>query len=231
MSDLAGWTARPYPPPTEMVGRTVRLAPFDAETHGDALFAAVGGDANAHLWRFTPSGPYPSATGFLGDINRQRAENGWRTFVVIPNGDAPAGMASYMRVRPEAGSLELGAVVFHPRLQRTTAATEAVYLTLVRAFDALGYRRFEWKCHAGNAPSLRAALRFGFTFEGVFRQDMVQKGANRDTAWLSIVDSEWPRLRAGFDAWLAPSNFDADGRALMSLEEARAQASAPHTDA
>ncbi len=221
MSDLSDWVPRPEPPAAPMTGRTVTLEPYKPEAHGSALFAAIGGEANAGLWRHLPIGPYLSQKDLVDGLDRHAAEGGWRSFVVIPERDAPLGMMSFMRIRAAVGCLELGAIVLTARLQRTTPATEAVFLTLSRAFDDLGYRRFEWKCDAENAASLRAALRFGFTFEGVFRQDRVQKGRNRDTAWLSIIDQEWPRIRAGFETWLAPENFDQEGRARMSLSEAR----------
>ena len=127
------------------------------------------------------------------------------------------GMVSYMRARPEHGSVEIGCVAFGHRLQRTAAATEAVYLMAKHAFDDLGYRRFEWKCDNTNEASKRAALRFGFTYEGLFRQDMVRKGANRDTAWFSIIDKEWPKVRTGFERWLDPANFSATGLQIRPL--------------
>jgi RimJ/RimL family protein N-acetyltransferase len=136
----------------------------------------------------------------------------------------PLGFASYLQIRPEFGVVEIGNIVFGSPLKRTTAATEAIYLLARRAFDDLGYRRLEWKCNALNAASRAAAERFGFTFEGIFRNHQVVKGHNRDTAWLSITDREWPPIRAGFDAWLSPANFDADGHQLRPLEELIADA-------
>ncbi len=126
-----------------------------------------------------------------------------------------------MRITPEHGVIEIGHIWFGTALQRTPAATEAIYLLARHAFDDLGYRRFEWKCNAQNAPSCRAAERFGFTFEGIFRQHQIVKGRNRDTAWYSIVDGEWPAVGAGFERWLAPENFDDDGRQRRSLAELR----------
>ncbi|VAW07153.1 Acetyltransferase, GNAT family, partial [hydrothermal vent metagenome] len=134
---------------------------------------------------------------------------------------AVLGMASYMRIRPEAGSVEIGCIVFSGALQKTPAATEAMYLMARHIFDDLGYRRYEWKCNDENAASKSAAERLGFQFEGVFRQDMVVKGENRDTAWFSVLDSEWPEVKAGLNAWLAPENFDADGRQRRSLRQCR----------
>jgi RimJ/RimL family protein N-acetyltransferase len=132
------------------------------------------------------------------------------TLATLPR-ERPAGIASYLRITPEQGVIEIGHIWFGTQLRRSTAATEAIYLLARHAFDELGYRRLEWKCNALNAPSRRAAERFGFTFEGVFRKHMVVKGRNRDTAWYAITDDEWPRIRAGFELWLSPANFDGDG--------------------
>jgi RimJ/RimL family protein N-acetyltransferase len=156
-------------------------------------------------------------------LEAQAASDDPLYFTVVPLAvGQPAGIASYLRITPEFGVIEVGHIMFGPGLQRTTAATEAIYLLIRHAFDDLGYRRFEWKCDALNAPSRRAAQRFGFEFEGVFRQHMVVKGRNRDTAWFAIIDRDWPAVRDAFEAWLEPVNFDADGRQLRSLSAARA---------
>jgi RimJ/RimL family protein N-acetyltransferase len=138
------------------------------------------------------------------------------TLLGLPN-ERPLGIASYLRITPEFGVIEIGHIWFGPPLQRTTGATEAIYLLAAHAFDDLGYRRLEWKCNALNAGSRRAAERFGFTFEGVFRNHQIVKGRNRDTAWFAITDEDWPAIRTGFQAWLAPENFDANGRQKRSL--------------
>jgi RimJ/RimL family protein N-acetyltransferase len=138
----------------------------------------------------------------------------------LPDG-SPLGVAAYLRIVPEFGVIEIGHIWFGSSLQRTTAATEAIYLLARRVFDELGYRRLEWKCDALNAASRRAAQRFGFTFEGVFRKHMVVKGRTRDSAWYAIVDDEWPRVRAAFESWLEPQNFDAAGRQRRGLAELR----------
>jgi RimJ/RimL family protein N-acetyltransferase len=136
--------------------------------------------------------------------------------------DKPVGYAALLRIDPTSGVMEVGAVNYSPRLKRTPAGTEAMYLMMRRAFDELGYRRYEWKCDSLNAPSYRAAERYGFTFEGIFRQLIVRKGRNRDTAWFSILDSEWPRVRSAFETWLAPDNFNPDGTQRRSLSALRA---------
>jgi RimJ/RimL family protein N-acetyltransferase len=148
-------------------------------------------------------------------------------FALVPNfSGRAAGVASYMRITPESGVIEIGNIWFGVPLRRTTAASEAIFLLARHAFDDLGYRRLEWKCNSLNAASRRAAARFGFTYEGIFRQHLVVKSRNRDTAWYAIVDGEWPEIRGGFEAWLSPENFDAEGRQRRRLEELIARARA-----
>jgi RimJ/RimL family protein N-acetyltransferase len=219
---MLDWTPRPAPdfPPTK--GRFVRVEAFRPDRDGSALFAAVGGAENDVLWRFIPLGPFASADELTSALSFAAETMGWRTLVFrAPDSGTVLGTASYMRIRPEVGSAEVGCVVFSPALQRTAAATEAMYMMACHLFDDLGYRRYEWKCNNDNLASRRAAQRLGFTFEGVFRQDMVVKGRNRDTAWFSMLDGEWPRIRSAFKQWLAPENFDAAGRQLRSLAEIR----------
>jgi RimJ/RimL family protein N-acetyltransferase len=167
-------------------------------------------------------GPYASASAMLESLNRWREAEKAILFAIIPveTGTA-AGWASFMRIKPQHGVIEVGNVVFSPMLQRSRAATEAMYLMASHIFDRLGYRRYEWKCNAENAASRRAAQRLGFTFEGIFRQHMVTKGRNRDTAWFSMLDEEWPGRKRAFEAWLDPANFDADGKQRRSLTQIR----------
>ena len=222
MSDLATWTRRPTPGLEPLAGRLVRLEPLDAADHGEALFAAVGGEANAGIWEWMPVGPFPAREDLLGFLATQHAQDGWRTLVIraVSSGDV-LGMCSYMRIREAHGSAEIGCVAFGPKLKRTPEATGALYLMGAHVFD-LGYRRYEWKCNNDNLASKRAAQRFGFRFEGVFRNDMVTKGRSRDTAWYAITDAEWPRVNAALTGWLAPSNFAAeDGAQLQTLESFR----------
>ncbi len=216
--DLANWTARGAAGEIKLVGAYCRLVPFVSDLHGAGLFAAVGGPSNDALWTYIPMGPYGSADELNAMLAHVRTERSWRTMVIMDaSSDEIVGMASYMRRRPEHGSAEVGCVVFGPDLQRTRAATEALYLMARHVFEDLGYRRFEWKCNAANVASMRSALRFGFAFEGIFRNDMVVKGANRDTAWYSMVDSDWSRIDAGFQAWLNADNFDSAGKQLSKL--------------
>jgi RimJ/RimL family protein N-acetyltransferase len=212
------WTPRPEPPRTPMQGRLARLEPLDADAHADALFAANADDAEGRMWTYLPYGPFASLPEYRSWIQWAQAREDPQFFAIVERASGrPLGVASYLRIDPAMGVIEVGHLAFSPALQRTAVATEAMFLMMRRAFDELGYRRYEWKCDSLNAPSLAAAARLGFSFEGIFRQAVVHKDRNRDTAWLSILDREWPALRAGFEAWLAPENFDAAGRQRRAL--------------
>ena len=210
-----------YPSRVGLEGRYASLAPLDATAHADALFEITRGRENDDLWLYLADGPFDSAEAFRGEIARKAVSADAVFFAILDAGAHPIGYASYMRIEPAHGVIEVGNVLFSRELQGTTGATEAMYLMARHAFEDLGYRRYEWKCNALNAPSRAAALRLGFTFEGIFRQHMVIKGCNRDTAWFSMIDGEWPRLRAAFDRWLDPSNFDAQGRQRATLRSFR----------
>ncbi len=221
-SALPCWTPRQRPAESSMQGRRCRLEAYDAERHLAALFDAYAPDSE-RLWTYIPWGPFADAEAMGRSID-EMSDRFQRFVIVSEPAGRPVGEASYMRHDLESGSVEVGMVGFSPALQRTTAATEAMYLMMRRVFDEAGYRRYEWKCDALNARSRAAALRFGFRFEGVFRQDRVYKGRSRDTAWFSVIDREWPALKRGFEAWLAPGNFDAEGRQRASLAAAMARA-------
>jgi RimJ/RimL family protein N-acetyltransferase len=224
MSDLSIWTARPTPGLTALDGARVRLEPLDWGVHGAGLFAAVGGAANAGIWTWMPVGPWETAEQLRDFLAAMRRAEGWRTMVIQQQGSGEVlGMATYMRIREGHGSAEIGCVAFGPRLKRSTEASEALALMAGHVFD-LGYRRYEWKCNEENLASKRAAERFGFTFEGVFRNDMVTKGKSRDTAWYSITGAEWPGLKAALDLWLVHDNFATDGAQLRTLESFRQSA-------
>jgi RimJ/RimL family protein N-acetyltransferase len=216
---LLHWQPVPAPAPVTLSGQSVRLEPLDA-SRAEALWQAV--HAHDELWTWMAHGPYASASAMLESLNRWREAEKAILFAIIPveTGTA-AGWASFMRIKPQHGVIEVGNVVFSPMLQRSRAATEAMYLMASHIFDRLGYRRYEWKCNAENAASRRAAQRLGFTFEGIFRQHMVTKGRNRDTAWFSMLDEEWPGRKRAFEAWLDPANFDADGKQRRSLTQIR----------
>lgn len=204
----------------------MRLEPIDPARHGTGLFAASHGEgADPELWRYMPYGPFADPQAFDQWVSGWAATGDPFFYAVIDSDTAEAGgMASFMRIEPAHGCTEIGGIWFGAALQRSAAATEAIYLLIEHAFDGLGNRRLEWKCNAANARSRRAAERFGFTFEGIFRQHMVVKGENRDTAWFALLDSEWPAVRAAFRAWLAPENLDPDGRQIRALQELRASA-------
>jgi RimJ/RimL family protein N-acetyltransferase len=210
------------PARTALRGRHVVLAPLDPPRHAAPLFEAThGAPVDPLLWRFLSYGPFADVAAFEDWLWRQAATLDPVFYTVVPVGAEAAGLASYLRLDATGGAIEIGHLVFTPGLQRTAAATEVLHLMLAYAFDRLGYRRVEWKCDALNARSRRAAERFGFTFEGVFRQSKVVKGRNRDTAWFAMLDHEWPRHRAAFEAWLAPDNFDEAGRQRLPLVDLR----------
>jgi len=217
---LPGWTAPPVPPRTVMTGRYCDLRPLDIEA-ADALFDAFALDADDREWTYVPYGPFARREDFRHWM-AERSNAADRLLYTICSGDdrQPTGIAGYLRVMPESGSIEVGHLRYSRRLQRTPAATEAMFLMMARAF-ALGYRRYEWKCDVFTEPSRRAALRLGFSFEGIFRQATVYKGRTRDTAWFSVIDSEWPALRRAFEAWLDPANFDDRGQQKRRLAECR----------
>jgi RimJ/RimL family protein N-acetyltransferase len=217
---VAGWTARPWPQRTVMTGRFCRLEPFDPARHVEELFAALQRDREGRNWTYLPVGPFASVTEFRAWADTVKAGDDPIFFSVIDAASGRAvGYASYLRIDAKSGVIEVGHINYTPLLQRKPAATEAMYLMMRRVFDELGYRRYEWKCNALNAPSRAAAARFGFTYEGTFRQAMVVKGQNRDTAWFSILDNEWPAQKVAFERWLAPDNFDAAGQQRASLAE------------
>ncbi len=218
MQDLEDWKGALAPAPVTLEGRYVTLEPLDVDRHAAALWQAVEG--HEELWAWLASGPYASASAMIESLEKWRTAESALLFAIIPREtNLAAGWASYMRIKPSHGVIEVGNVLFSPSLQRTREATEAMYLMAMHVFEDLGYRRYEWKCNALNRASRRAASRLGFTFEGIFRQHMVVKGRNRDTAWFSMLDSEWPERKRAFEAWLAPGNFDEAGRQKQSLEE------------
>jgi RimJ/RimL family protein N-acetyltransferase len=199
-----------------LYGRSVTLEPLDAACHTAALWQAVSG--HDELWTWLFDGPFAAEADLRKAIEAKQAASGFAFLAIVPvETGLAAGWASYLRMEPAHGVIEVGNILLSPALQRTTAATEAMFLMARHVFETLGYRRYEWKCNAENLPSRRAAERLGFTFEGIFRQHMIVKGRNRDTAWFSMLDRDWPARNAAFEAWLAPANFDSDGRQRNSL--------------
>lgn len=215
---LADWHPPEPPGPQVMEGRYVRLSRLDPRRDGPHLFAALGQVAD--VWTYLPKPPFDTPDALVAHLRDVTADPAEHVFYAItPEGSAyPQGFFSYYTIQPAAGAIELGYVALGPALQRTRAATEATFLMIDWAFCA-GYRRFEWKCDALNAPSRKAATRYGFQFEGVFRQATVVKGRNRDTAWYSIIDGEWPKLKEAYTAWLDPDNFDVSGQQRRTLSE------------
>ena len=215
----------PKPPGTlpdlrPLPGRWVRLDPLNTERHGQNLWHSIHGkDEAGALWTYMAFGPFADQTTFNDWLKaRQAQKDAWfYAYVKRDTGEA-LGMGSFMRADGPNGVIEIGSIWLSKALQKTREGTEAIYLMMRHAFDVLGVRRLEWKCDALNAPSRRAALRYGFTFEGIFRQHYIIKGFNRDTAWFSIIDKEWPAIRAGFEAWLAPENFDENGVEKAKLQ-------------
>jgi len=223
---VEGWTARVRPPRTPMAGRYCRLEPLDAGRHAADLYSAYAEAPDGRDWTYLPVERPADPGAFRAYLQTAAASGDPLHFAIVDLAAASrqptaAGTAALMRIEPAHGVIEVGSITYSPRLKRTRAGSEAMYLMMRRAFDELGYRRYEWKCDTHNGPSRAAAARYGFQFEGIFRQAVVVKGRSRDTAWFSIIDSEWPRVRAAFEAWLAPENFDSDGRQRRSLAAIR----------
>ncbi len=208
---------RPRPPRTIMRGRTVTLVPTDAAAHAQALYDAYVADFDNRVWTYLPYGPFAALADFRTWMDQTCTGDDPLFHTVLDAAGTPVGVATYLRIDPAAGVIEVGHINFSPALQRTVMSTEAMFLMMARVFDELGYRRYEWKCDALNAPSRRAAERLGFTYEGTFRQATHYKGRNRDTAWFAMIDKDWPRIRSEFVRWLDPANFDANGQQRSSL--------------
>lgn len=209
---LDGWSKRRLPPLTSMIGRYCRLERLDADRHAAQLYAAYAEAPDERDWTYMSVGPFANLAEYV-DYARIAATSldPLHHVVIDSSTDRPVGTAALMRIDPDNGVIELGAIAYSPSLQRTKAGTEAIFLLMRRVFEELGYRRCEWKCDSLNGPSRRAAERYGFQYEGVFRQAMVYKGRNRDTAWFSITDRDWPTIGRAFEQWLAPNNFGPDG--------------------
>ena len=217
---MAEWQPCVHPPRTVLSGQYCRVEPLNADKHAEDLFAAFAGPENDSLWTYLPYGPYRSFEPYREWVLSVESSVDPLFFAVVDGETEKAiGIASYLRIEPKIGVIEVGHINFSPRLQKTAAATESMFLMMQYVFDELGYRRYEWKCDALNAGSRAAAERFGFSFEGVFRQATMYKGRSRDTAWFSILDSEWPQQKHAFEQWLDPQNFDADGNQKKRLQD------------
>ncbi len=214
------WKTCPRPPRSGIEGRSCRVEAYNPDQHNTDLFDAFARDIDHANWTYLPYGPFDDFDSFdaWARSNCQGDDPLFHTVIDRNTGQA-IGMASYLRITPDVGVIEVGHIHFSPLLQRTTLSTEAMFLMMKRVFDELGYRRYEWKCDALNAPSCKSAQRLGFQHEGIFRQATLYKNRNRDTAWYSILDNEWPEVRGLIEAWLEPGNFGDDGSAKTSLYE------------
>ncbi|MEM7263250.1 MAG: GNAT family protein [Planctomycetota bacterium] len=217
--DLSDWTAPPSPPPEVLEGQFCRLEPVDPDRHTEALFAANSAETSGAMWTYMAYGPFDSLRSYRDWLSSYCSGSDPQFYAIVDaRSGAAVGLTSYCRIQNTIGVIEIGHLCYSPLLQRTSAATESVFLLLRNAFR-LGYRRCEWKCDAFNEPSRRAALRLGFTLEGVFRNATMYKRRSRDTAWYAIVDDGWALLEASYLRWLAPENFDTEGKQLTRLSE------------
>ncbi|MDG2496787.1 MAG: GNAT family protein [Aquiluna sp.] len=200
-----------------IAGSKCDLVPLDASKHGEGLYEAFQGDDD--LWNYLPQGPFDNSQDFLAWIENVQGQQDPVFYSIIDKGTGKAvGVSSYLRIDLKAKSIEVGWLTFSSRMQKSSLATEAMYLMMKNAFE-LGFRRYEWKCNALNQPSISAAHRLGMSFEGVFRQATIVKGHNRDTAWFSIIDTDWPEAKSAFESWLSAENFDASGNQIMRLSD------------
>jgi len=205
------------PEAVSLAGRFGSVERLDAAHHGESLWEAVRD--HDRIWTYMSYGPLADRTAFLGWLEERQALEDPFYYAVVDRSRRAVGLQTLVAIRPDMRTVEVGHIVLGPALQRTPLATEAQYLLARYVFETLGYRRYEWKCNALNAASYRAALRFGFVFEGVFRNHMISKGRSRDSAWFAMIDTDWPARKAAFERWLAPDNFDAAGRQRTSLRE------------
>lgn len=211
---------RPFPSHRELAGQSVLLVPVETAHAPDLFTAFAAGDSKGN-WTYLPYGPFSSKQGFANWMATTCFDTDPMFFTICTADRTPVGLASFLRIDPDAGVIEVGHIHFSPRLQGTPLATDAMFAMMSHVFDDLGYRRYEWKCDALNGPSRRAAERLGFTYEGTFRKATSYKGRNRDTAWFSIINDEWPALKIAFQSWLSPENFTSDGKQRRSLSEIR----------
>lgn len=220
VGEIVDPSTAPRPRRVTFEGRTISLTPLDAHEHLDSLWASTSGPQNEHLWTYLFEDPFQNRASFEAYLQRKEESNDPLFYSIIDNASRGAvGWTAYMRMEPVHRVIEVGNIMFSPRLQRTIGATEAMYIMAKHAFEDMNYRRYEWKCDALNMPSRRAALRLGFTYEGLFRQHMIVKGRNRDSAWYAMLDSEWPARKRALEQWLDPGNFDANGKQRISLSE------------
>jgi len=225
--DVPGWAAKKPPSRTPIEGRYCRVEPLTSQ-HTTALYEAFSTGRNEGLWTYMPVGPFDTLGAFEKWMDTAcKSEDPLFHAIVDRATDRAVGFASYLRIAPQYGVIEVGFIAFSPQLQKTPIATEAMYLMMRRVFNELGYRRYEWKCDALNAPSRRAAERFGFSYDGLFEQALIYKGRNRDTAWYSILDRDWSHLEQAYETWLGSKNFDAEGHQKQRLADLIAEMRKP----
>ena len=213
---LPDWKSPPFPPHRALTGRYCRLEPLQAASHAQALWRAQAEDIAGSRWTYLFTGPYANFADFERWMSGAQDSRDPQFYAIVVDGEA-VGIAAYLRIEPRHGVIEIGHIYYAPKLARTRAATEAMYLFMSNAFD-LGYRRYEWKCDSRNLPSRAAAARYGFTYEGKFRQAIVYKGRSRDTTWFAIIDSDWQAgLKQAYLRWLDPANFDRSGAQVLRL--------------
>jgi len=214
------WQACQWPPRQTIEGRYCRIEAYDPDRHNADLFEAFAKDSEQGNWTYLPYGPFDQFEDF-DNWSRSACQGDDPLFhsIIDKASDKPVGMASYLRIVPDVGVIEVGHIHFSPLMQKTAISTEAMYLMMKRVFDELGYRRYEWKCDSFNAPSCTAAKRLGFQFEGIFRQATMYKNRNRDTAWFAIIDQDWPVMKQAFERWLDSDNFDQKGCQKQSLKD------------
>lgn len=216
---LEAWVAPPHPPKTPLIGQYCQVVPINPALHGADLYQANTLEPDTRGWTYLPYGPFDSLEIYLTWLKQACLGDDPQFYAIVePTSGQAVGITSYLRIDPVQGVIEIGHLKFSPKLQRTTAATEALILMIQHAFE-LGYRRCEWKCDSLNAPSRAAAERLGFVFEGIFRQARIYRGRSRDTAWYAIIDEDWPTLKAVYQQWLDPANFDEQGQQRVRLSE------------
>ncbi|MBO67932.1 MAG: GNAT family N-acetyltransferase [Acidiferrobacteraceae bacterium] len=217
---IENWKPAGTPTRTPIFGSWCRLEPLNGEIHGNSLFEEFSEDTNAALWTYLPYGPFENVEDFKNWIKKNCLGSDPLFHAIIdPHTNRALGVASYLRINQSSGVIEVGHINYGPKLQQSRAGTEVMYLMMKHAFDDLGYRRYEWKCDALNERSRKAAVRLGMTFEGLFRQATIYKNRNRDTAWYSILDCEWPQMKNAFEKWLAPGNFLKNGEQIGHLND------------
>ncbi|MDF2619787.1 MAG: GCN5-related N-acetyltransferase [Xanthobacteraceae bacterium] len=223
VGEVIDTTPAPRPERVALTGRHVDIMPFDVAAHGPDLYAASHGPEREALWAYLGAGPFADYEAFETYYRAAAEREDPLLFAILDKSGRAVGHATYMRIDPANRVIEVGNILYTPALMRTPAGTEAMYLMAKHAFETMGYRRYEWKCNALNAPSRRAAERYGFRFEGLFRHHMIVKGRNRDTAWFSILSEEWPQIAVAMEAWLAPENFDEEGHQFVPLSTLNAR--------